>query len=93
MWSRASSRKRCGAGVSRWGHPLKVPIKTKSSPTGFQPALRAFVSPESLRGPLYLPDYDVYVEYWGMIDVEDGYKRREYERKIDVCVSFAAKTS
>jgi hypothetical protein len=37
---------------------------------------------ELCRPDFYLPDYDVYVECWGMIDVEDGYKRREYERKM-----------
>jgi predicted RNA-binding Zn-ribbon protein involved in translation (DUF1610 family) len=37
---------------------------------------------ELCRPDFYLPDYDVYIEYWGMIDVEDGYKRREYQRKM-----------
>lgn len=30
----------------------------------------------------YLPDYDVYIEYWGMVDVADERKRREYERSM-----------
>jgi DNA helicase-4 len=28
----------------------------------------------------YLPDYDVYVEYWGMLNVENNYDRRKYGR-------------
>ncbi|MEI8064679.1 MAG: hypothetical protein WCH84_11530, partial [Verrucomicrobiota bacterium] len=30
---------------------------------------------ELCKPDFYLPDYDVYVEYWGMKDVEEGYKR------------------
>jgi hypothetical protein len=33
---------------------------------------------ELCRPDFYLPDYDVYIEYWGMLDVEEGYKRRQY---------------
>lgn len=34
------------------------------------------------RPDFYLPEYDVYVEYWGMLDVDDSAKRREYERSM-----------
>jgi len=34
------------------------------------------------RPDFYLPDYDVYVEYWGMIDVADGVVRSEYIRQM-----------
>lgn len=34
------------------------------------------------RPDFYLPDYDVYVEYWGMLDVENVYDRRKYERSM-----------
>jgi hypothetical protein len=30
------------------------------------------------RPDFYLPDYDVYVEYWGMTDTKDAVKREEY---------------
>jgi hypothetical protein len=30
----------------------------------------------------YLMDYDVYVEYWGMVDVEDDYDRSKYTREM-----------
>jgi DNA helicase IV len=30
----------------------------------------------------YLPDYDVYVEYWGMVNVENNYDRSKYERAM-----------
>jgi hypothetical protein len=32
------------------------------------------------RPDFYLPDFNVYVEYWGMVDVEDEFKRAEYIR-------------
>jgi hypothetical protein len=33
------------------------------------------------RPDFYLPDYDVYVEYWGMVDVEDQRKRAQCKRR------------
>ncbi len=30
----------------------------------------------------YLPDYDVYVEYWGLVDVGDYETRKRYEKKM-----------
>ena len=30
----------------------------------------------------YLPDFDVYVEYWGMLDVENDYDRSKYTREM-----------
>ena len=30
----------------------------------------------------YLPDYDVYVEYWGMLNVDNAYDRSKYERSM-----------
>lgn len=30
----------------------------------------------------YLPDYDVYVEYWGLVDSEDYKTRKRYEKKM-----------
>lgn len=37
---------------------------------------------ELCKPDFYLPDYDVYVEYWGMKDVEEEYKRRDYRAKM-----------
>src|SRR5215469_7362151 len=34
------------------------------------------------RPDFYLPDYDVYVEFWGMLEVEDDDDRRKYERSM-----------
>lgn len=34
------------------------------------------------RPDFYLTDYDVYVEYWGMLDVDDERKRAEYVRTM-----------
>jgi hypothetical protein len=30
----------------------------------------------------YLPDHDVYVEYWGMLGVENRHERAKYERSM-----------
>lgn len=35
------------------------------------------------RPDFYLPDYDVYVEYWGMADTEDSKERREYTKSME----------
>jgi hypothetical protein len=37
---------------------------------------------ELCRPDFYLPDYDVYIEYWGMLDVEDRRTRGDYRRKM-----------
>lgn len=34
------------------------------------------------RPDFYLPDYDVYVEYWGLLDVKDDDDRKKYERSM-----------
>lgn len=34
------------------------------------------------RPDFYLPDYDVYVEYWGMLEVENDSDRKKYERSM-----------
>jgi hypothetical protein len=34
------------------------------------------------RPDFYLPDYDVYVEYWGMVNVKDDRKRAQYARAM-----------
>lgn len=35
------------------------------------------------RPDFYLPDYDIYVEYWGMVATEDGKDRKEYQRGME----------
>lgn len=30
----------------------------------------------------YLPDYDVYVEYWGLVDADDGWTKERYVRNM-----------
>ncbi|TET19324.1 hypothetical protein E3J74_07105 [Candidatus Bathyarchaeota archaeon] len=30
----------------------------------------------------YLPDYDVYVEYWGLVDADDNWTRERYTRSM-----------
>lgn len=35
------------------------------------------------RPDFYLPDYDIYVEYWGMVTTEDGKDRKEYQKGME----------
>ncbi len=35
------------------------------------------------RPDFYLPDYDVYIEYWGMVDTADGKDRKEYVKGME----------
>jgi hypothetical protein len=37
---------------------------------------------ERARPDFYLPDFDVYVEYWGLVDVPDEDMREDYIRKM-----------
>jgi hypothetical protein len=41
-------------------------------------AISAITDRRISRPDFYLPDYDVYVEYWGMVNAEDDDTRREY---------------
>ena len=34
------------------------------------------------RPDFYLPDHNVYVEYWGMLEVDDAHDRARYERSM-----------
>lgn len=39
---------------------------------------------ESISQPdFYLPDHDVYVEYWGLLDIKDADEREKYSRSMD----------
>jgi DNA helicase-4 len=35
------------------------------------------------RPDFYLSDYDIYVEYWGMVATEDGKDRKEYQKGME----------
>ncbi|MEP0824446.1 MAG: hypothetical protein HRF40_03080 [Nitrososphaera sp.] len=35
------------------------------------------------RPDFYLPEYDIYVEYWGMVNTEEPSKRREYVKGME----------
>jgi DNA helicase-4 len=35
------------------------------------------------RPDFYLPEYDIYVEYWGMVNTEEPGKRREYVKGME----------
>ncbi len=36
-----------------------------------------------IRNPdFYLPDYDVYVEFWGLLNADDSWTRENYERNM-----------
>ena len=54
--------------------PLRYEYE-KEIRTGFWIFTRKVSCPD-----FYLPDHDVYVEYWGMLDVADARERSKYER-------------
>ncbi len=35
------------------------------------------------RPDFYLPDYDIYVEYWGMVNAEERHTRKEYVKGME----------
>jgi hypothetical protein len=37
---------------------------------------------KTMHPDFYLPDFDVYVEYWGLVDVPDEAMRKDYVRKM-----------
>ena len=44
---------------------------------------RFWIFTETICKPdFYLPDYDVYVEYWGMLNVANDYDRAKYAREM-----------
>jgi hypothetical protein len=47
-----------------------------------QPAVGRWGSRRIGRPDFYLPDYDVYVEYWGLVDAPDGSARSRYKRSM-----------
>ncbi len=49
----------------------------------YEPVLRGGTNHERVMRPdFYLPEYDVYVEYWGMVGHPDDSKRGEYVEKM-----------
>jgi hypothetical protein len=49
----------------------------------YEPVLMGGTNHErEMRPDFYLPEYDVYVEYWGMVSHPDGSKRDEYVEKM-----------
>lgn len=47
-----------------------------------KPATDAF-NRRIARPDFYLPDYDIYVEYWGMAATKDGKDRKEYQKGME----------
>jgi hypothetical protein len=43
----------------------------------YEPDVPIYAQPD-----FYLPDYDVYVEFWGLVDAEDTYTRMNYEQQM-----------
>lgn len=45
--------------------------------------VKRWIFREKISAPdFYLIDYDVYVEYWGMLNVDNNYERKKYERSM-----------
>ncbi|HEV2137783.1 MAG TPA: zinc-ribbon domain-containing protein [Nitrososphaerales archaeon] len=47
-----------------------------------QPAMSRWRFRRISRPDFYLPDYGVYVEYWGLVDLPDNFTRSRYERSM-----------
>ncbi len=47
-----------------------------------QPAMRRWGFRRISRPDFYLPDYGVYVEYWGLVDLPNNLARSRYERSM-----------
>jgi hypothetical protein len=49
----------------------------------YEPSTDYYLKPD-----FYLPDYDVYIEYWGLLDADDEFTRikynQSYDRKIEI---------
>jgi hypothetical protein len=46
-------------------------------------AARIWIFTQKVSTPdFYLPDYDVYVEYWGLLNVANDHDRNKYEREM-----------
>ena len=48
-----------------------------------RPVKAAFSNRRISRPDFYLPDYDVYIEYWGMVNSEDDGTRQEYIKGME----------
>jgi len=46
------------------------------------PAFAGLFGPKISKPDFYLPDYHVFVEYWGMVDVEDRRTRERYVKNM-----------
>ena len=47
-----------------------------------QPAMGRWGLRRISRPDFYLPDYNVYVEYWGLVNLPDNFARSRYERNM-----------
>jgi hypothetical protein len=47
-----------------------------------QPAMGRWGLRRISRPDFYLPDYGVYVEFWGLVNLPDNYARSRYERRM-----------
>jgi hypothetical protein len=44
---------------------------------------KALIFSQKISSPdFYLPDYDVYIEYWGLVNADDDWTRKNYVRNI-----------
>ena len=53
-------------------------FKSKNIKYVYEPGLREFYADPDF----YLPDYDVYVEYWGLLNARDAWVAQKYEKSM-----------
>jgi hypothetical protein len=58
-------------------------LDSKSIRYVYEPSTDYYLKPD-----FYLPDYDVYIEYWGLLEADDQWTRikynQNYDRKIEI---------
>lgn len=68
---RTSSARECGAGCT--------PASGRGDPVTYESGIRKVLGPDP---DAFLPDYGVYVEFWGLVNVPDDSARSRYERSM-----------
>jgi hypothetical protein len=53
-----------------------------TSASGFQRARSSFSDYRISVPDFCLPDYDAYVEYWGLVDADDDWKKAQYVKNM-----------
>ena len=83
-YGRRSTTKRGERVKSRGEQRIADYLHSRNIAYKYEKTLKTFpiIGEKISRPDFYLPDYDLYIEYWGMVDVPDKRKREEYIRAM-----------